>query len=114
MRAMQYAARAGLVWAGFQTAMMLSSGNLTVQSAAINVVPVVLLSLWALRSSPVAALGLAAYGGLRLWMAYPVVATLLTDTSLLPKHWWIAIAAIPFAGLWLVGAQQSVRMPNRK
>lgn len=108
MTHVQWAARAGLLWAAFQTCMMLYSGNLTVQSAAINVVPVLALSLWALRSSRTAALGLAAYGALRLWMAFPIVAQLLEDASAMPKHWWIAIIAIPFAGLWLAGGRQAV------
>ena len=103
------AAVAGLVWAAFQTAMMLYSGNLSAPTAMINVVPVLVLSLWALRSSRTAALGLAAYGAWRLWMAYPVVTMMLDDTAAMPKHWWIAIAAIPFAILWLAGGVQRVR-----
>lgn len=107
----RHAAIGGLVWAAFQTAMMLYSGNLSAPTVTINVVPVLVLSVWALRSSRTAALGLAAYGAWRLWMAYPVIAQLLNNASAMPKHWWIAIVAIPFAVLWLAGGRQA--MANR-
>ena len=97
------AAQAGLVWGAFQVTMMIYSGNLSLQTALINVVPVLLCSLGALRSYRAAALGLAAYGLWRLWMAYPVTATLIANEAV-PKHWWIALLAIPFAWFWLAGA----------
>ena len=102
-RQIRLAAHAGLVWAAFQVAMMLYSGNLSVQTTLINVVPVLLFSLGALRANRVAALGLGAYGLLRLWMAYPVIARLLSENTEVPKHWWIALLAIPFALLWIAG-----------
>jgi hypothetical protein len=102
-RHFRLAAQAGFVWAAFQTAMMLYSGNLSAQTLLINVVPVVLLSAGTRRTMRVAASGLAAYGLWRLWMAYPVLVQ-LTGDSAMPKHWWIALLAIPFAMLWIGSA----------
>lgn len=96
------AAISGFVWVAFQTMMMLYSRNLSIGGAALNIVPVLLLSIGAMRANTVATIVLAAYGALRLWMAFPIVAQLLGDSSTtMPKHWWIALVAIPFACLWL-------------
>ena len=103
---LRLAAWAGFVWAAFQVAMMVYSGNLSAQTALINVVPVVLLSAGTWRASRVAALGLAAYGLWRLWMAYPVFVQLGGDSAM-PKHWWIALLAIPFAMVWISGAYRA-------
>ncbi|HEX6943849.1 MAG TPA: hypothetical protein VF128_13045 [Gemmatimonadaceae bacterium] len=100
---LRFAAQAGFIWAAFQVAMMVYSGNLSTQTALINVVPVVLLSAGTWRASRVAALGLASYGLWRLWMAYPVLVQLGGDNAM-PKHWWIALLAIPFAMVWIGGA----------
>jgi hypothetical protein len=103
---LRFAAQAGFVWAAFQTAMMVYSGNLSGQTALINVVPVVLLSAGTWRASRIAALGLASYGLWRLWMAYPVLVP-LGDDNAMPKHWWIALLAIPFAMVWIGGAYRA-------
>ena len=103
---LRFAARAGFVWAAFQVAMMVYSGNLSAQTALINVVPVVLLSAGTWRASRIAALGLAAYGLWRFWMAYPVLVQLGGDSAM-PKHWWIALLAIPFAMVWIGGAYRA-------
>jgi hypothetical protein len=103
---LRFAATAGLLWAAFQTAMMVYSGNLSAQTALINVVPVALLSAGTWRASRVAALGLATYGLWRLWMAYPVLVQLGGDSAM-PKHWWIALLAIPFAMVWISGAYRA-------
>lgn len=97
----RYAAYAGLAWCAFQVAMMLYSGNLSLPTVAINVAPVLLLSLGALRANRVAVTGLAVYGALRLWMALPILSRLLGDSSAMPKHWWIALVAVPFALVWM-------------
>ena len=107
------AAFAGLVWVAFQVAMMLYSRNLTAGSAALNAVPVLVLSLGALRGSRPATIALAAYGALRLWMAFPILTRLSDDGASLPKHWWIALVAIPFAFLWIFAAWQSERAGRR-
>ena len=103
---LRFAAQAGFVWAAFQTAMMVYSGNLSAQTVIINVVPVVLFSVGAWRASRIAALGLAAYGLWRLWMAYPVLVQLAGDSAM-PKHWWIALLAIPFAMVWIAGTSRA-------
>lgn len=79
---LRFAAQAGFIWAALQVAMMVYSGNLSVQTALINVVPVVLLSAGTWRASRIAALGLAAYGLWRLWMAYPVLRQLGSDSAI--------------------------------
>jgi hypothetical protein len=111
-RRVRLAAQAGLLWATFQVAMMLYSGNLTVQTVLVNVVPVVLFSTGAWFSLRLAAAGLAAYGIWRLWMAYPVIAQLIAGDPM-PKHWWIALLAIPFAVLWIAGTPVLRKVANR-
>jgi hypothetical protein len=112
-RIFRLAAISGFVWVGFQTMMMLYSRNLTPGGAALNIVPVLLLSLGALRANAVATLVLAAYGALRLWMAFPIVVQLLGDSSTMPKHWWIALVAIPFACLWLSAGYRARSLVRR-
>jgi hypothetical protein len=111
-RRVRLAAQAGLVWAAFQVAMMLYSGNLTAQTVLVNVVPVVLFSAGTWFSIRLAALGLAAYGLWRLWMAFPIVTQLMGGEAM-PKHWWIALLAIPFALLWISGAPAMRKVANR-
>ena len=103
---LRLAAQAGFVWAAFQTAMMVYSGNLSAQTLLINVVPVLLFSAGSWRASRIAASGLALYGLWRLWMAYPVLVQLGGDSAM-PKHWWIALLAIPFAMVWIGGAYRA-------
>jgi len=107
-RRLRVAGYAGLVWAAFQGAMMIYSRNLTVGSSALNVVPVLLLSVGLLRANKWAALALAVYGTLRLWMAFPVLVRLFGESESIPKHWWIALVAIPFALLWIVAGYQRI------
>ena len=107
-RRLRVAGYAGLVWAAFQAAMMIYSGNLTIASSALNVVPVLLLSVGLLHANVWAAIALAVYGALRLWMAFPVLVRLFGEGAPLPKHWWIALVAIPFALLWIVAGYQRV------
>jgi hypothetical protein len=107
-RRLRVAGYAGLVWAAFQAAMMLYSRNLTIGSSALNVVPVLLLSVGLLRANIWAALALAVYGTLRLWMAFPVLVRLFFESAPLPKHWWIALVAIPFALLWILAGYHRV------
>lgn len=101
------AAIAGLVWVAFQTMMMVYSRNLTIGGVALNIAPVLLLSIGALRANTFATILLAMYGALRLWMAFPIVAQLIGDGSAMPKHWWIALVAIPFACLWLTAGYRA-------
>jgi hypothetical protein len=105
-RRLRLAGYAGLVWAAFQAAMMIYSRNLTIGSAALNVIPVLLLSIGLLRANTWAALALAVYGALRLWMAFPILLRLAGESSPMPKHWWIALLAVPFALLWIVAGYQ--------
>lgn len=105
-RRFRLAGYAGLVWAAFQVAMMIYSRNLTIGSAALNVIPVFLLSIGLLRANTWAALALAMYGALRLWMAFPILVRLAGESSPMPKHWWIALLAVPFALLWIVAGYQ--------
>ena len=105
-RHFRLAGYAGLAWAAFQVAMMLYSRNLTIGSAALNVIPVFLLSIGLLRANTWAALALAMYGVLRLWMAFPILVRLAGESSPMPKHWWIALLAVPFALLWIVAGYQ--------
>lgn len=107
-RRFRLAGYAGLVWAAFQAAMMIYSRNLTIGSAALNVIPVFLLSIGLLRANTWAALALAMYGALRLWMALPILVGLAGESSPMPKHWWIALLAVPFALLWIVAGYQRV------
>ena len=107
-RRLRIAGCAGLVWVAFQVAMMIYSRNLTLGSASLNVVPVLLLSVGLLRANTWAAIALAVYGTLRLRMAFPVLVRLFGESEPLPKHWWIALVAIPFALLWIVAGVQRV------
>ena len=107
-RRLRVAGYAGLVWAAFQAAMMIYSRNLTIGSSALNVVPVLILSVGLLRANVWAALALAVYGALRLWMAFPILVRLFGESGPLPKHWWIAPVAIPFAIVWIVAGYQRV------
>ena len=110
-RRLRLAGYAGLAWAAFQVAMMLYSRNLTIGSAALNVIPVFLLSIGLLRANTWAALALAMYGALRLWMAFPILVRLAGESSPMPKHWWIALLAVPFALLWIVAGYQRLTAP---
>ena len=106
-QSLRIAAYAGLLWAAFQTAMMIYSRNLSPTTTLINVGPIVLFSVGALRSSLLALGGLATYGLWRLVMAYPVITTVVSGNEALPKHWWVALLALPFAVLWIVTATRA-------
>ena len=116
VKRLRVAGYAGLVWVAFQVAMMVYSRNLTIGSATLNVVPVLLLSVGLLRANTWAAIALAVYGTLRLWMAFPVLVRLFGESAPLPKHWWVALVAIPFSLLWIMtGVQRlSARLIRRQ
>jgi hypothetical protein len=114
-RRVRWAGYAGAVWVAFQLLMLAATGGAQAwewRGLAINVLPVLVLTIGVLRGSLVMAIAFGVYGALRLAMALRVL-MMLALGSLAPEHeglaWESALVAV-FAGTWIFGAFAAWRL----